>query len=258
MYYYKYYNNLNNKSLNNNIFFDKSSYNIFSSIDNEKKHDIFFINRIKFKPGYKRLWRNARSSIKELLLVRYKYQYKLTRYLTKFTKQSLKYLPSFIEISFIKVMLYTKLLPDKQTINLFFKNNYIYLNGSLLTNLNLFLIKNDLIQLIVSKWYYILYRWVINWTYTRLKKFKKLIYKKGLSSKYKLMKTIKERSTYTPNWIYNSEFYLNDIKNYIEVDYFSLSAFLLYEPHLLHNLNTDSYSTQRVNIYKLYNWKYIT
>jgi hypothetical protein len=225
LFYFKYLNffkktNNHNFFLNNKVINYSENYN-----DNE-----FFINRIKFKPGYKKLWRNSRNSIQELLFLKFKYQYKLTRYLLKFTKQSINYFSSWTEMSLWKVILFSKLLPDHKTIKLFFSKKYIYLNGLVVNNLNTYLIKNDLIQLIVSKWYYIIYRWFSNWIFNRLKKFKKLVYKKGLSSKYKLMKTFKQKSLYTPNWVYNSEFYNNDIKPYIEVDYFSLSTIIIYEP----------------------------
>jgi hypothetical protein len=72
------------------------------------------------------------------------------------------------------------------------------------------------------------------------------------------MKTFKQKSLYTPNWVYNSEFYNNDIKPYIEVDYFSLSTIIIYEPFFFNYTISNDFYINKINIYKLYNWKYIT
>ena len=57
---------------------------------------------------------------------------------------------SFKESNVQKVIMYSKLLPDLQTFNLFFKNDLIFLNGQTLKNRHIFVYKNDFIQLEVS------------------------------------------------------------------------------------------------------------
>lgn len=42
------------------------------------------ISRIKFKPGYQRIWRRVRTALKDSLRLRFIYQKQLTRYLTRF------------------------------------------------------------------------------------------------------------------------------------------------------------------------------
>ena len=84
-----------------------------------------------------------------------------------------------------------------------------------------------------------------------------MVFRKGLASRYKVMKTRKQHSYYTPNWVYNNRYDISDIKPYLEVDYFSLSAAVLYDPYVLdYHQPNDSIDT-RINIYRLYNWKYI-
>lgn len=98
-----------------------------------------------------------------------------------------------------KVTLYSKLLPNMYTFHTFMSNRLVYINGAVALNKDRLVYVNDFIQLIVSKWYYVYYRWLNNWTIARVRKFKYMSYRKGLASRYKLMKTKKQRSRYTPN-----------------------------------------------------------
>jgi hypothetical protein len=217
-----------------------------------------FISRIRFKPGYQRIWRLARASLKESLGLKYAYQYRLTRFLTRFSRQTHNYFLNFSEMSIEKTVLYSKLLPNNSVFNTFLVNKLVYLNGNLVTLGSRVVYTNDFIQLVVSKWYYVYYRWLANWTVARVRKFKYLAYRKGLASKYKLMKTRKQRSQYTPNWIFNTRFDLLDVKPYLEVDYFTLSTFVIFEPYLLNSQPINDLPEVRQNIFRLYNWKYIT
>ena len=72
------------------------------------------------------------------------------------------------------------------------------------------------------------------------------------------MKLKKQRSYYTPNWIYLARYDISDVKPYIEVDYFTLSAIVLYEPFQTYYFSPDEAPDFRPTIYRMYNWKYIT
>ena len=260
-----FFNKINTQQHLSSINFKTSKQDIlYTNIFLTKGDDVSFkkneihITRIRFKPGYQRIWRDARNALKESLHVKFQYQYRLTRYLTRFFRQISNYTFNYSEMAINKIIIYSRLLPDQSTFNIFQENKLIYINGKLLFNKNLLVVENDLIQLIISKWYYILYRWLTNWTLLRTRKFKKLIYKKGLSSKHKLMKNRKQKSQHTPTWIYNLRYDISDVKSYLEVDYFTLSTFVLYEPFLLVNYASDDLPDSRINIYKLYNWKYIS
>jgi hypothetical protein len=79
-----------------------------------------------------------------------------------------------------------------------------------------------------------------------------------MAGKYKIIKLRKQKSRYTPKWIYYSRFDHSDIKSYFEVDYFTMSAFVLYNPYLVDYSAPDDTIDLRISIYKMYNWKYIT
>ena len=76
-----------------------------------------------------------------------------------------------------------------------------------------------------------------------------------MSSRANLSRTdlSKQVSRYLPDWIFTIKYRLTDIPKYLEVDYFSLSIFILYEPSKISDLNTFSYLYTRPSIYALYN-----
>lgn len=231
---------------------------IYRGVDLSFKRTEVKIPRVRFRPGYQRMWRSARNALKESMGLKFVYQQQLTRHLVRFYKNSNKYTFSRSEMSANKVIMYSRLLPDNPTVNIFIDQRLIYLNGRLLHTQQTILVPNDLVQLIVSIWYYVAYRWISNWTLKRHKKFKKLVYRKGLAGKHKIMKLKKQRSYYTPNWIYLARYDISDVKPFLEVDYLTLSMFVLYEPFITYSCTPDESPDFRPNIYRMYNWKYIT
>lgn len=156
-------------------------------------------------------------------------------------------------MAFDRIVLYSRLLPDMNSFETFMEAKLISLNGRLVEDRAGLVVPNDLIQLTVSVWYYIMFRWLANWTYLRNKKFRRLVFRKGLAGRYKLMKTRKIRSYYTPAWIYNVRYDISDVKPFLEVDYFSLSAFIIYDPYVTDYTTPTDFADVRVNTYSMYN-----
>ena len=215
------------------------------------------IPRVKFKPGYQRIWRRVRTALKENLNLRFIYQKQLTTYLTRFYWAAKNYSLADYEMALNRVVLYSRLLPDLNSFFLFFGQGWIFLNGRKVLDPKGLVLPNDLIQISVSVWYYIFNRWLVNWTYRRDRRFKRLVFRKGMASRYKLMKKRKTRSNYTPAWIFNVRFDTADVKPHLEVDYFSLSMLVIYDPYVTDYATPMDSADVRVNIYSLYNWKYV-
>ena len=226
-------------------------------VENLRGREIF-IRRIRFKPGYQRIWRQAREAALEHFKIRTVYQQQLTKYLAKFYRQAHFNSFMYLETTLGRTLVYSRLLPDYATVTLFQEKSFIYLNGTVIPDLNTQVVPQDFIQLVISNWFYIYNRWVTNTTLLRTRKFKRLVYRKGMAGKYKIIKLRKQRSRYTPKWIYYSRFDHSDIKTYLEVDYFTMSMFILYNPYLLDYSAPDDTIDLRISIYKMYNWKYIT
>jgi hypothetical protein len=216
------------------------------------------LGRIRFKPGYQKLWRQARGALQESLNLKFQYQKRLTKHISRYYTQVNRYLFASSETSAQNIILYSLILPDTNSVLSFFKKGLFFLNGQQLLSLKQLLVPNDFIQIIISIWYYIMYRWLYNWTLLRTQKFQRLVYRKGLASKYQLMKTKKKSSRYTPSWVRDVRYDNVDIKPYLEVDYLTLSLFLLNDPYLLLYYSPDNLPDLKLNIYRMYNWKYIT
>ena len=157
------------------------------------------IPRVRFKPGYQRIWRRARSALQENLGLKLCYQRRMTRYLSKFTRQTTFYSFSTSEMSVGRMFVYSRLLPDMGTVAAFCETKSLYLNGRSTAALQLTAVPNDLIQLLVSLQYYVAHRWLSNSTLKRNRRFRRLVYRKGLASRHKLMKTRKQLSQHTPS-----------------------------------------------------------
>jgi hypothetical protein len=157
------------------------------------------IPRVKFKPGYQRLWRQFRLAFAESINYRYIYQQQLTRYFVNFYRKINHTYFSQNENDLYKVVIYSRLVPDLAVFNLFFDNALISLNLKVLKHKNIYLYKNDFVQLDITNWYYIYMRTTLSEVHTRHNKFKRLVYRKSLAGRYKLMKQRKQRSNYTPN-----------------------------------------------------------
>jgi hypothetical protein len=92
-----------------------------------------------------------------------------------------------------------------------------------------------------------------NWTLKRHKKFKKLVYRKGLAVRQKVMKLKKQRSHYTPKWIHLTRYDISGIKPFLEVDYFTLSSIVIYDPFTFDHYAPDDCPDFRLNVYRMYN-----
>lgn len=258
----RYLSNTSNTFLNESLFLKSNIFNYDgSSLRSKLFHNKNLppvISRVRFKPGYQRIWRHYRLALAESINFNYIYQKQLTRFLIKFYRKSISSQFSFNENSIDKITIYSRLVPDKFTFDLFFRNKLIYFNSSTLLSDVIYVYKNDFIQVEISIWYYVFSRWISNFLLTRKKKFKRLIFRKSLSSRYMVMKQIKQKSNYTPNWIRNVLFDFSDIKPFLEVDFFTLSCFLIYDYNRLTHYTPQDIKVVKFNLYRLYNWKYIT
>jgi len=227
--------------------YDETKYEDTLSVRNYDPH----IPRIRFKPGHSRIWRRARAGIKEYFEVRFRYQRRLTRFLPHFYSASHVALHKARELQLGSLLLASLFAPDMKTAVEFLDSGLIYLNGIVVSNEKIFLVKHDLLQILISFKYYILFKWLTNWERTKSTHLNRLAYVSRLKTK----RTFRKR---LPNWVVRRVSYGYDIPKYLEVDYLTLSTFILYEPFLSNDFNHLFQKFSRGNIYKNYNWKYIT
>ncbi len=215
----------------------------------------FNIKRIRFKPGYMSQWREARKVLQTSLDLKFRYQYRLTRYLTRYNKYNRFNTYLSLEMQLLNVLIRSRFFPDNYLITTFLNNNLIFINGFVCNNPFYHLFLNDLIQLVVNVKYYILYKWLLNWTLKKKNRLKKVLRRKSMANKDT---DEKKRSFLLPKWILFSRNSLDDVAKYLEIDYFTLSFFIVFEPLTWSELNYYNVINVRYPVMSLYNWKYIT
>lgn len=152
------------KNLFNNMLSTPSNLNNLPSqnknykLNNTPHQKEVRLARVKFKPGYQRLWRQARSALKDLIGLNFIYQKQLTKYLVKFYRKTSVSFFAQNELSFDKLIIYSRIAPEYNTFTLFYNSKLFFLNGRTPTSKTILCVLNDFIQLIVSKWYYIFFR----------------------------------------------------------------------------------------------------
>jgi hypothetical protein len=201
------------------------------------------------------IWREARSVLKTSLMLKIKYQYRLTNYLSKYKKFINFKTFLFMEMRIFNILIKSRLFNNESLLSLFFKNNLIFLNGFNCSNPNLQTFVGDFIQLIVNLKYYVLYRWFSSLSLKKKNKLKNVLRKKNNSNS---QSDEKKKSYSFPKWITYSKNTIDDVSNFLETDYLTLSVFILYEPFVWSDLNTYNLIDQRFTVINLYNWKYIT
>ena len=157
-------------------------------------------------------------------------------------------------MSLKNILVRSRFFFDWDTVDNFLRNGFIYVNGINTDRATLQLYAGDFIQTAVSLKYYILYRWFMHWIYKkkiklRLKTKKKLIVSTSEEDKAK--------TKHFSLWILSYRNVYEDVPKYLEIDFFTMSVFVLYEPFVWQDLNTYSTVWTRFGVVNMYNWKYI-
>ena len=205
------------------------------------------------------MWRRFRENIKLTLKVNFRYQYRLTKYLIRFNK-IIRFKAYFVyELQLKNILTLARFFPDYHWSLFFIKNNLVYVNNIKINNEFNQLFVNDFLQILISIKYYVLYRWLRYWNYLKSNKIRTRINKKL----YKKIPTDQDenKEKYTkyslPSWLLKHVYFMEDLPKYLELDFFSMSFFVLYEPTYLFDYNPLSIVNSPYNIINLYNWKYI-
>jgi len=112
----------------------------------------------------------------------------------------------------------------------------------------------DIVQVVISLNYYIIYRWLTNWYFQHTLKLTKYIQYRSNKSRYDLSK---QKSSKYPDWLFRSIGRHSDIPKYLEVDFFTLSSFMIYDPIQSLDQSFVTLLENRERIYDMYNWKFI-
>lgn len=250
-----------NTNLTNNqlSFFIAPDWGTLNDLIFFNEFDDFVIKQIKFKPGYMRIWRTARSVLANLINLHHKYQYRITRYLFKFNYLVRLPIYMFQEFQLQTILLSSQMLLSKELVVSFIKNGNIFVNGFINLNPEFQLYLSDFVQCLVHIKYYITFRILFNYSYHFRLKFKQKIKRKLNARNRDFDPNIPKMSShYLPSWIKFYKHEIQDIPPHLEVDYLTLSIFIIIDPLHFQLLPSLDMLNFRYGITNMYNWKYIT
>ena len=235
----------------------KATYELLSTQETypHNKSDLG-VRRVRFKPGYQVMWRSARTALSKAIGLNFRYQKKLTRYLTFFYRASHSLGPALPAPSALHVLLSSKLLPDENTVDTFITKKHVFLNGLQLSRSSLTVCKGDCLQLTVSQWLTSYGSWLRSWhtdKSSKLRLFAQLKLGHGSArseGKYRV------RSKHLPLKILKYINFSTYIPSFLEVDFFSMSTVLV-GTNLGLNPSLGNKLLSKSNIIKNYNWKYL-
>ena len=213
------------------------------------------IRRLKFKPGYSRLWRESRVDIKEILEMKMRYQHRLTLKLHQLYRHQDRGPSTYSTATIFFALLGTQISVDMWSTLELFNNEVVYLNGKLCTNQYTHLFLQDLIQVIINLKFYFLMRFLQNQIFLTIARFNKIFYRKYRIRPSQSLVRIHKKLPWTFFHLQNG--YV-DILPYLEVDYFTLSSFVILDQRALKLHVPIRAYTLELNILNMYNWKYIT
>jgi hypothetical protein len=100
-----------------------------------------------------------------------------------------------------------------------------------------------------------MYRWLLTWSIVKQNRFKQLIHARFHN---KVWRADKQSTRELPAWLLDLEVRTKDVSKHLEVDYLTLSVFVLFDPIFIDNTHLNRLTEKSSLIANMYNWKYIT
>lgn len=212
--------------------------------------------RIKFKPGYSTLWRRYRSSYKNMFFLKFRYQHRLTKHIYEHDQHTFvdKKIKSSLAHTVFVLLMRTKFANDPFWSQELINSEYVFLNGFVVSNSQSRLLKGDFLQLLIHIKYYIVLKWQKNLTIIKKTRVLKFARKKF---KPKTERLGADRNYRYPDWLLNLRHFEAGVPSFIELDFFTLSFLVIYNPFLDSHIKTNQEDWKKPNVIRLYNWKYI-
>ena len=226
----------------------------------------FFIKKTRFKPGYQTMWRRERVIIKEALNFTHRYHYRLTpnlqllylstRWVEKHYGRSGQ--GNYSKLQLDHGLIFMHFAFDQWSADWLLDNNLVYLNGHRSNHGKTALYMNDFIQMIINTRFYFVHAWLRTLAHLRFNKWVRRYYK-TFRIKRQMFKDYAVRTM--PDKIFNLQVGLYDVPKRFEVDYFTLSAFVITEGRYFERdypSTANQHDQHRLLILNMYNWKYLT
>ena len=213
------------------------------------------IARVKFVPGYSTRWRKYRTELKFFLSIKLTYQQRLTKLIQRIHYVNRRFILKKTSLKILTVLTLSHFFPDIHSAKLGIQERIIFLNANPCLNENLILVYKDTLQIIINLKYYIISKWLYNFYIVKKMRALRLLNQSYNASKSSVLtnKTFK-----LPHYFLYFKNSFLEIPKYLEVDFFTLSLWVIYNISDSSNFLNYEYDILFYKIFNLYNWKYIT
>lgn len=227
-----------------------NNYELLSDFDFNKKFDELKTLDLRLK--HKKWIAKNRNILAYFIRKKIKRDINFNKFIKNFIKKPLDTFVFFFEFSIKNILLRSQLFFNEKDIDFFLKNLYVKVNNKTIYNCFYNLKVYDYISIDFDKFYFFYYRKVINnmnHYLAKLSNYHQLHEKK----KYDYDK---QQKTTFPKWVSHIMYFKEDIPNFIEIDFLTLSMVILYKP-VFSELNINNMKFINYFQRRLYNWKYI-
>jgi hypothetical protein len=239
------FTNLENNEYKNNLYSNKNYFYNLEFIDfNQNFNKDIEYQSFDYRYKINRYVNDNRSMILSFFKFNLKRKYKKNKFFSKLIKLPFKYFLNNFEFSLSNILLRSSFFFNQRDIIFFLKNNFFFINGGALNNYNYVFNINDIFILSFNKYYFFYYRYTIN-----------NIYNNNKISNYIFKKNQNNNISRIPLWLINTSFIKEDLPNYLEIDFLSLSLKIIYKPFFYNEYNFIFFKLLNFYQKRLYNWK---
>jgi len=222
------------------VFLQKNNFNKNNNLENKNNNLVF--KNFDFIERKLSFFKNNRKILKNIFKKNKKIEFYMNRFLKKISKINFINYLNLFEFSIKNILLNSGFFLNRNDVYYFLKNKFVFVNNKIISDVNYTVKKNDIVNIYFNKYYYFLYRKYLN----NLNLNKYNFFFKKISS------NLKNDFSYINKLISLK----NDVPNYLEVDYISMSLILLYKD--IYNYNCFDLKLVNVFLKRLNTWKYIT
>jgi len=240
---YDEYNSITDE-LNQNIITNKNIhyYNLDYIKVNEKfKKDIDYVN-FDYRYKINKYVNSNRTILLSFFKNNLKRKYKKNKFISKLIKLPFNFFLQNFEFSLYNILLRSSFFFNQRDIFFFLKNNFLFVNGVNIKNVNHIFNTNDILMMSFNKYYFFYYKFVLN-----------NIYNNSNISNYIFKKNKNNNLKKNPLWLFNTFFVKEDVPNYIEIDFLTLSLKIIYKPFFFNEYNFMFFKLLNFYQKRLYN-----
>jgi ribosomal protein S4 len=152
----------------NNLYFN--NFLNLKRINSQEK-DSFFYKSLDMRHKTYFLFYKNRNILRTLLNRKLKRQYKFSKFIKNLIKQSAFDFFHIFEYKLVNILVKSNFFFNHRDAEFFIKNNYVLLNGSVISNPNYVLKLHEIVSISFDKYYYLFYRKSLNDSLSNLNRF---------------------------------------------------------------------------------------